>query len=498
VPLINHEHCRDNAMNMKSHARFAAAVTAAALLAGAGAPMARAEVVFLRDGKIVEGKILNDTPAALTVKQKNGATVVVGRNNVLRILYTQVYMGKVYIHRTDGKVVEAFIVDEDQESYTVRTDINSPKETVIKRQDVLFMVRKNPSALKEKVSLRHVDLSWLAPFNPVKHYRVYIRPRGGEYRLDGTSLFTRYRATGLSCNTAYSVYVTAVDRDNYESLPSNEVQFTTLKGEPQPPGGVVMTVDKQDPKKPFAARITWEKTKDPCGGSIADYRLYRKGAGGYALVAATRTTAWDLKNLDPLDKHRFVVRSVDDRGAESSNSRVVSADPMPGAIISARGDFIVPLRDYGRLYRYGFGGSLALYGKNLITRWVDIGAESGFYYFYGKVRRVKSAWLVPFMAALGCRVPLAGWVSLGPRASFGGVYDRVKYVPEIAGPAVMFLKPPFREKSAVQMMFSLGINCSFTVKDTALLEIGADYRGIIEKGGVMDFISVYAGAGATF
>lgn len=485
-------------MNMKNNARRTAAVTAAALLVCVAAPAARAEVVFLRDGKIIEGKILGETPAAVTVKKKDGATVVLGRGTVLRILYTQVYMGKVYIHRTDGRVVEAFIVDEDQESYTVRTDINSPKETVIKRQDVLFMARKNPSALKEKVSLRHVDLSWLAPFNPVKHYRVYIRPRGGEYRLDGTSFFTRHRATGLSCNTAYSVYVTAVDRDNYESLPSNEVQFTTLKGEPQPPGGVAMTVDKKDKKSPFAARITWERAKDPCGGSIANYRLYRRGAGGYALAGATRDTAWDLKNLDPLDKHRFVVRSVDDRGAESSNSRVVSADPMPGALITARGGCIMPLRDYGKLYRPGFGGALAVYGKNIFTRWLDIGAESGFYHLYGKVRRVRSAWLVPFMAALGCRVPLAGWVSIGPRAAFGGVYDRVKYVPEIAGPAVMFLKPPVREKSAVQMMFSLGVNCSFTVKDTALLEIGADYRGIIEKGGVMDFISVYAGAGATF
>lgn len=477
---------------------MAAAVTAAAVIACAAAMEARAEVVFLRDGRIVEGKVLNETPAAVTVKKRDGSLAEFGRGAVLRILYTDVYMGKVYIHKTDGKVVEAYVVDEDRDSYTVRTDLNSPKEMVIKRQDVLFMARKNPSALKEKVAQRHVDLSWLAPFNPVKHYRVYIRQRGGEYRLDGTSFFVKYRATGLSCNTAYSAYVTAVDRDNYESLPSNEVQFTTLKGEPLPPGGVAMKVDRKDKKKPFNARITWDRAQDPCGGAITNYRLYRRSAGGYALAGATRDTAWDLKNLDPLEKHRFVIRSVDDRGIESSNSRVVSADPMPGALISARGGCLVPLRDYGRLYRFGFGGSLAVYGKNLVSRWVDIGAESGFYYLYGKAGYVKSAWLVPFMAALGCRVPLAGWVSIGPRASFGGVYDRVKYVPETAGPAVMFLDPPVKEKGAVQMMFSLGVNCSFTVKDIALLEVGADYRGIIEKGGLMDFMSFYAGAGATF
>ena len=82
-------------MNMKNNARRTAAVTAAALLVCVAAPAARAEVVFLRDGKIIEGKILGETPAAVTVKKKDGATVVVGRGTVLRILYTQVYMGKV-------------------------------------------------------------------------------------------------------------------------------------------------------------------------------------------------------------------------------------------------------------------------------------------------------------------------------------------------------------------------------------------------------------------
>ncbi|HNW30874.1 MAG TPA: fibronectin type III domain-containing protein, partial [Spirochaetota bacterium] len=253
---------------MNRHARLAAAVTAAAVIACAAAMEARAEVVFLRDGRIVEGKVLNETPAAVTVRKRDGSLAEFGRGAVLRILYTDVYMGKVYIHKTDGKMVEAYVVDEDRDSYTVRTDLNSPKEMVIKRQDVLFMVRKNPSALKEKVAQRHVDLSWLAPFNPVKHYRVYIRQRGGEYRLDGTSFFVKYRATGLSCNTAYSAYVTAVDRDNYESLLSNEVQFTTLKGEPLPPGGVAMKVDRKDKKKPLNARITWDRAQDPCGGAI--------------------------------------------------------------------------------------------------------------------------------------------------------------------------------------------------------------------------------------
>ncbi|MBP7736242.1 MAG: hypothetical protein KA369_09745 [Spirochaetes bacterium] len=483
---------------MKIDSRLAAAVTAAALMTCAAVFQASAEVVFLRDGRIVEGKILNETPAAVTVKKRDGSTAVFGRGAVLRILYTDVYMGKVYIHRTDGKVVEAFIVDEDRETYTVRTDLNSTKEMVIRRQDVLFMARKNPSALKEKVAQRHVDLAWLAPFNPVKHYKVYIRPRGGEYRLDGTSLFARYRVSGLACNGTYSTYVTAVDRDNYESLPSNEVHFTTLKGEPLPPGSVSMKVTRPDKKKPFNARIAWDRAKDPCGGSITDYRLYRRGAKGYTLVGATKKTEWDLKNLDPLDKHRFVLRSVDDRNVESVNSAVVSTDLIPGAIISARGGYILPIRDYGKLYRHGFGGSLAVYGKNLFTRWLDIGAETGFYYLFGKARHVKSAWMVPFMAAFACRVPLADWVSIGPRAAFGGVYDRVKYVPEVAGPAVMFLKPPVKEKGAVQMMFSIGVNCSFTLKDVALLEFGADYRGIIEKSGLMDFMSFYAGAGATF
>jgi len=100
-----------------------------------------AEYIFLKDGSIVECKILDETPDLITARVK-GRKSVFSRNTIIRVLYTKFYMGKVYIYKTDGKELEAYIVDEDQESYTVRTDIRKPDEFKIRRVDVEFVSRK--------------------------------------------------------------------------------------------------------------------------------------------------------------------------------------------------------------------------------------------------------------------------------------------------------------------------------------------------------------------
>ncbi len=261
---------------MKINARFAAAVTAAALMTCAAVSRARAEVVFLRDGRIVEGKILNETPAAVTVRKSDSSVTVYARGAVLRILYTQIYMGKVYINKTDGKVLEAYIVDEDRDNYTVRMDINKPQEFTIRRVDVLFMVRKNPTGLNGRVFQKHVDLTWNPPYNPVKKYKIYVRSVGGEYREAGTSLGTRFRVTGLNCNMEYIAKVTAVDRDNYESLPSNEFKIVTQKGKPVPPRRIRIAKMAADRNRVYTAHLAWDRAEDPCGGIISDYHVYIK------------------------------------------------------------------------------------------------------------------------------------------------------------------------------------------------------------------------------
>jgi hypothetical protein len=114
-----------------------------------------AEYIFLKDGSIVECKILDETPDALTVRVKDKKTVF-SKSNIIRVLYTKLYMGRVYIYKTDGIVLEAHIVDEDQESYTVRADIRKPEEFTIRRVDVEFVSRKKVEYRKQRESLRKV------------------------------------------------------------------------------------------------------------------------------------------------------------------------------------------------------------------------------------------------------------------------------------------------------------------------------------------------------
>jgi hypothetical protein len=111
-----------------------------------------AEYIFLKDGSIIECKILDETPNLLTVRVKHGRKEAFLRNNIIRVLYTKLYMGKVYIYKTSGKVLQAYIVDEDQENYIVRTNISKPEEFAIKRIDVLFIARKKAAGLEGKLS----------------------------------------------------------------------------------------------------------------------------------------------------------------------------------------------------------------------------------------------------------------------------------------------------------------------------------------------------------
>src|SRR4030042_5895840 len=130
-------------MNYKSREiLIALVISAIPLLSG---ERLAAEFVFLKDGMIIECRILNESPSTMIVLEAGGKKSTVGRKNIMRVLYTQLYRGRLYIQRIDGSVIEAYIIDEDQEHYILRADINSPREFTIRREDVLFMPRKNPS-----------------------------------------------------------------------------------------------------------------------------------------------------------------------------------------------------------------------------------------------------------------------------------------------------------------------------------------------------------------
>ena len=145
-----------------------------------------AEYVFLKDGSIVKCKIETETTASITARMPDGKQMTFNPKNVIRILYTELYMGKIFVNKTDGTVLEVYMVDEDQTTYTFRKDLYKPQEFTVKRDEVLFTTRKNPSGLTGTAKNDRIEITWKAPYTPIKNYKIYFKSTDA-YKLYGES-----------------------------------------------------------------------------------------------------------------------------------------------------------------------------------------------------------------------------------------------------------------------------------------------------------------------
>jgi hypothetical protein len=107
----------------KWHYCAVALVAAIVFVSGQG----RSEYLFRKDGSIIQGKITGESAKNVTIRKADGKVERVERSDLMRILYTQLYMGKVYIRLTTGKVLDGYMVDEDQDTYTFRKDSLPPR-----------------------------------------------------------------------------------------------------------------------------------------------------------------------------------------------------------------------------------------------------------------------------------------------------------------------------------------------------------------------------------
>lgn len=161
------------------------ALCAACMLLGAGA--LHAESVFLKDGSIVEGKIIKETDAEIQVVLKNKEQRLLPRRDVLRTVYHDEYKEKRYIYLLNGDMVEGFIVDEDREAYTYRTDINSIKENRVVKNKVDFIskrqleIKEKKEATKKAVTPKQADAGQPGP----KNRKEELTTRAARIRLGG-------------------------------------------------------------------------------------------------------------------------------------------------------------------------------------------------------------------------------------------------------------------------------------------------------------------------
>ena len=294
----------------------------------------------------------------------------------MRLLYTELYMGKVYVQKTDGKNIICYMVDEDRESYTFRKELYSPEEFKLKRDMVLFMARGNPTGLEGETDTHSVDLKWFPPYNPVKRYRIYKKgPEDKKFILADETGSKSITLKDLKSNTKYQLHVTAVDDAGDESIPSNELTITTKNVAPDKP-----VITKVELLPAGGYRIAWNPSTDP-DGRMTGYKLYKRIDGENRVLAETKKTEYVI-SLSDLTESMFIT-AYDDLKAESELSRIYFGH-RPEIGISVSPAFIYPAGNLKDMADYGYGASLRLEMSNYFIEQLELSAELSCYTLPGK------------------------------------------------------------------------------------------------------------------
>ncbi len=439
-------------------------------------PAAGAVNIFLKNGKIHEGKITANTRAYVILRNREGKRMRIPKRGILRISYRDLYRGKFYVRLYDGTDFLAYRVDENTNGTVFRKKLYVNREFTLPADSIQFTTRTNPTDLKGVLKKNYVRLSWNPPFNPVEGYRVYVKtPEGKKYTFVAFTRKNRYDLRHLQSRTVNSIIVKAVDKKGDESLPSNSVKVKTGTLPPLPP---------RDPginKKPEGALITW-KPDNPWNRDRS-YRVYGIEGASHVKKGETEKKSLVLKGIDFKTKQDFFVRSVDRHGDESADSRVIST--LRGLDFYLLGAFSLPLRDFDSLHKPGGGYVVGAVFNNIGIYNLFMGVETSFFYFKGRENNINNTMLLPLYYVLGYHVALTKRFSLEPFFCMGG---SLNIVSRDAGST-----NPGEKKVAFEFMPRAGINCTFALNDFFSLRVRGTYGGLIEREGFMDFVTVDCG-----
>jgi hypothetical protein len=110
-----------------------------------------AESVFLKDGKIVDGTIVQESDAKITLEDVNNIKKEYQRKDIIRILFHGDFKDKRFMTKMDGTVLQVHVVDENRTSYTYRLVLDSAEEVTISKDDVdSISKRKIPPSAADK------------------------------------------------------------------------------------------------------------------------------------------------------------------------------------------------------------------------------------------------------------------------------------------------------------------------------------------------------------
>jgi len=412
-------------MKCKSSVKLMVVILTALLLSTIIKIPLNAEFIFMKNGEIIEGSIVSDSANSMILRTADKKQIKIIRDNIMRILYTKLKMGKVFIQKRDGKAIMAFIVDEDQESYTCRKELYSPEEFNLKRSDVLFMAEKNPSGLQADgdIGTDSVPLTWLAPYGEVKKYNVYIKKgENSKYELADSSKGKSITLKKLDSNTTYYLIVTGVDNEDYESSPSNELKIKTANLRPEKPE--ILSAEKNTTDGTIIYR--WSPASDP-DGKVVKYRVYGTKNNKRELVSEEKGDIYSLKN--PAIFETLELAAVDDYGDESDTAKLPLMNSRFSVAIYP--GVISPLGKFSDVAGTGYGITAGFIFNNHLFPKVDLGADAGFYAFTGKDSAYKetgTSYMASLLFTAGYRFEPDYYFSVTPYAGFGAAFYHSDYI----------------------------------------------------------------------
>jgi hypothetical protein len=453
---------------------------AAILLSLIGSDL-RAEYVFLTDGSIIKCAIESETPKGTIIRLPSGKIMTINPKDILRTLYTELYMGKIHIQKVDGGTIDAYMVDEDQQSITFRKDINKPEEFVLKRDEILFTTRKNPVGLEGTAKTDQIILKWKPPYTKVKEYNIYIKS-DKDYILAGKSGSPAYIVRGVKSNTTYLVKVTATDLEGVETLPSNEISIKTPNIQPEPPKNVKIERIPGDDKR-YTAVITWEAGLS-VDGKISGYRIFEKTGSEFKVVGFAPKNEFVLKDVDSGRDYFLVLRTIDVNGWESGNSHIVNTLPL-GIDFSVEGSFILPFGKFRDLHKIGYGGIVRSVKPDSPFYNFETGIAFGYWQFTG-VGSVKSSYMVPALATVDYRINF-GRVTILPRIAAGFSMNTITY------------KSSYQtKKTSYEPIVMYGVAMNIEITNRLSLFLGGDAGSVIETRNLFPFLVSNTGLAVKF
>lgn len=121
----------------------------------------QAEIIYLKDGQVLNGAIINEDAAAITVKTRY-ETKRIARSAIKRILFGEREMEKQFILMKNGDLVEGYLVDQDAKKVIIRSKKTSTRERILYKSDISQMSREKIHPLFPDITAR---AGFFYPFN---------------------------------------------------------------------------------------------------------------------------------------------------------------------------------------------------------------------------------------------------------------------------------------------------------------------------------------------